>query len=83
MRRSIFEECLPWAELRGHNARRHHSSLRLASHLHDGDHRLAILLLVIVGFFTIFAFKFLVFIVLPFALLIWLFPKLTRDDPRL
>jgi hypothetical protein len=37
-----------------------------------------LLLLVAVGLFTIFALKFIFFIVLPIALVVWLVRKLTR-----
>ena len=37
-----------------------------------------LLLLVVVGLFTILAFKFLVFVVLPVGLLIWLLRKVFR-----
>jgi hypothetical protein len=39
-----------------------------------------VILLIAVGLFTILAFKFLVFIVLPIALVVWLFRRLTRSD---
>lgn len=38
-----------------------------------------LLLLIVVGLFTILAFKFLVFVVLPVGLLIWLLRKVFRS----
>ena len=38
-----------------------------------------VVLLVAVGLFTIMAVKFIVFIVLPIALIVWLFRKLFRN----
>ena len=39
-----------------------------------------IVLLIVVGLFAIFAFKFLVFIVLPVALVVWLVRKIARRE---
>jgi type IV secretory pathway VirB3-like protein len=38
-----------------------------------------VILLIAVGLFTILAFKFLVFIVLPIAVVVWLFRRITRS----
>jgi hypothetical protein len=40
-----------------------------------------LMLLVAVGLFTILALKFIFFIVLPIALVVWLVRKLTRPKP--
>ena len=39
-----------------------------------------VILLIAVGLFTIFAFKFIVFIVLPVALLVWLWRRVRRPS---
>jgi hypothetical protein len=39
-----------------------------------------IIVLIAVGLFAILAFKFLLFIVLPVAVVVWLFRRLTRTD---
>lgn len=39
-----------------------------------------LIILVAVGLFTILALKFLVFVVLPVALVVWLVRKLTRSE---
>ena len=41
-----------------------------------------VVLLIAVGLFTIIALKFLVFVVLPIALVVWLFRKLFRSSDR-
>ncbi len=40
-----------------------------------------ILLLVAIGLFTIVAIKVIVFVVLPLALAVWLWRRLTRSEP--
>jgi hypothetical protein len=39
-----------------------------------------VIILIAVGLFTIFAFKFLVFIVLPLALIVWVLRRVTRPN---
>lgn len=39
-----------------------------------------VIMLIAVGLFTILAFKFIVFIVLPIAIVVWLFRRLTRSS---
>ncbi len=39
-----------------------------------------VVILIAVGLFTIFAFKFLVFIVLPMALIVWVMRRLMRPN---
>ncbi|MEX2154895.1 MAG: hypothetical protein WD825_16250 [Gemmatimonadaceae bacterium] len=40
-----------------------------------------VIILIAVGLITIWAVKFLVFIVLPICLVVWVFRKLFRNDP--